>query len=145
MTNKRGGARPGAGRPRKSGDFAYPEFNNAQIKEFLDSHFVLDVSKRTISFTKEFKELFWQRYSDGVDPSEIFNQAGLSSKVLSRDRIYSFAKALKAQVANDQPFSNSNILQAQTERPFKPMKIPRRSNASRLLNLSEEDIAKLLN
>lgn len=145
MSNGHGGSRIGAGRPRKSGKFAYPELNITQIKELLDSPHIHSVSKKTISFTKAFKELFWQRYCDGVEPAQIFTDADLSISTLSRDRIYSFTKALKLQVEKGQDFTEGREPKEQSKKLFDFPALPRRANSARIPNLSEAEVAKLIN
>lgn len=145
MSNGHGGSRIGAGRPRKSGNFAYPELNTTQIKELLDSPYIHSVSKKTISFTKAFKKLFWQRYCDGVESVQIFADAGLSVSALSRDRINNFTKALKLQVEKGQDFTEGRAPQEGSDKLFDFPTPPRRANSVRIPNLSEAEVAKLIN
>lgn len=106
----RGGARPGAGRRRKSteevSDRTY--FTPEQLKELIDSPHVAYISRTTVSFTKAFKEAAWQRYCDGVDPKQIFRDAGLNIEVLGRGRIDTFFKALRKAKAMGYEFTEGN-------------------------------------
>ena len=146
MSNGHGGARQGAGRPRKSGTFAYPEFTTEQLKELLDSPYVLSVSKTNITFTKAFKLLFWQRYCDGITPFQIFDDAGIPSKVVSSARIYSFTKSIKSQADKGLLFSTEDASDNSDDPALKDdAVIPRRANHHKALNLSTEEIAKLVN
>ena len=73
MANGHGGARPGAGRKKKgesNKNYNCVEFTNKLLQELLASPHVAFVSRRTVTYTAEFKNLFWQRYVDGVDPAQ---------------------------------------------------------------------------
>ena len=47
--------------------------------------------------TLSFKDLFWQRYCDGVHPVQIFKDAGLDTEIIGRERIDTLVKALRDQ------------------------------------------------
>ena len=53
----RGGARPGAGRKKKTpeGTYEHVTFTAEQLKELTDSPYVAYVSSKTVSYTKAFK------------------------------------------------------------------------------------------
>lgn len=65
-----GGARPGSERKKKGEQGSRVEFTNEQLQELLSSPHVAFVSRKTISYTLAFNELFWQRYVDGIDPMQ---------------------------------------------------------------------------
>ncbi|HQM02845.1 MAG TPA: hypothetical protein PLH98_20255 [Ruminococcus flavefaciens] len=79
--DNRGGARPGSGRKKKNpdGTFEHSTFTAEQLKELTDSPYVAYVSSKTVSYTKAFKNAAWQRYCDGIDPMQVFSEAGLWS------------------------------------------------------------------
>lgn len=64
-----GGARPGAGRKKKTpeGTYEHVTFTAEQLKELTESPHVAYVSSKTVSYTKAFKNAAWLRYCDGVD------------------------------------------------------------------------------
>ena len=97
MANGHGGTRPGAGRPRKSSTHEHSTFTTEQLSELLQSPYVSSVTQKSISYTVHFKDMFWQRYCDGVDPIQIFEDAGFNITTLSRTRILGFAKTLRVQ------------------------------------------------
>lgn len=70
----RGGARPGAGRKKKTseGTYEHTTFTAEQLKELTDSPHVAYVSSKTVSYTKAFKDAAWKRYCDGIEPVQIF-------------------------------------------------------------------------
>jgi hypothetical protein len=90
-----GGARPRAGRPRKDGERT--EFTSKELKELLESPYVSNVSSKSVSYTLAFKELFWKQYNDGIDPIQIFHEAGMNVEILGRPRIHGFTKMLREQ------------------------------------------------
>lgn len=146
MSNGHGGNRTGAGRPPKSGEYVSPEFTSMQLKELIDSPYVHSVSRKSVSYTKEFKDVFWQRYCDGIDPKQIFEDAGFNTKTITRSRMNGLIKALKNKIEKGQSFtegSEPNL--EQLEKMFNFPTPPRRANNINLPNLSEADMANLLN
>jgi len=97
MANGHGGVRPGAGRKRKEGSFEHSEFSPEQLAELLQSPYVNSVTQKSVSYTTRFKDMFWQRYCDGVDPIQIFEDSGFNVATLGRARIFGFAKTLRIQ------------------------------------------------
>ena len=104
MANGHGGARPGAGRKKKDG-YERKVFTAEQLEELLQSPHVSYVSRTTISYTKRFKEMAWQRYCDGVDPPRIFLDAGFDPNVLGSIRIKGFFDQLRYWQERGMPFS----------------------------------------
>ena len=97
MANGHGGSRPGAGRPRKNSSFEHSAFTPEQLSELLQSPHISSVIRKSVSYTIAFKDLFWQRYCDGVDPIQIFADAGFNIELLGRARVFAFAKTLRHQ------------------------------------------------
>jgi len=146
MSNGHGGFRMGAGRPSTSGKSVYNDFTEKQIKVLIDSPYVYSISKKSISYTKEFKELFWQRYIDGITPKQIFEDAKLDTTVITQSRIYSFTKSLKQQYEKNLAFTDGNEPQLEkTHKQFNFPVPPRRANNAKIPVLSDADIANLIN
>ena len=97
MANGHGGSRPGAGRPRKNSTYAHSEFTPEQLAELLQSPHISSITQKSVSYTVRFKDMFWQRYCDGVDPIKIFEDAGFNVATVGRARIFGFAKTLRKQ------------------------------------------------
>jgi len=105
----RGGKRPGAGRKRK--EYSYnPEaetdlkpnrpkensrFTPEQISELEKSPYIRKVTEKTVSYTFEFKEMFWNLYSQGLSPPQIFEQASINIEILGDTRVYSLLTVLR--------------------------------------------------
>jgi len=97
----RGGARPGAGRPRNipnEDGINRHEFTKWQREQLAGNPNVAYVTEKTVSFRKEFKQLFWNRLNAGVHPVTIFTEAGIDPEVLGNVRVNSMAKELRKQV-----------------------------------------------
>jgi len=141
----RGGSRPGAGRPRKGEEkIARSQFTSAEISRLLDSPHVAYVSRTTISYTLAFKELFWQRYCDGVYPVRIFEDAGLDVEVIGKGRIEGFLKHLRHQKERGLSFKEGGEPHSgQPEKQFTFPTPPRRPKNAQVVSLSPESIARM--
>lgn len=143
MANGHGGARPGAGRPRKNPVQERDEFSPEQLKILLDSPHVSYVSRKTVSFTVAFKEMCWQRYVDGIEPLRIFSEAGLPIEVLGRSRIAGFFKLMRKQKEKGLPFNDGSEPQAgQPEKKF-DFPIPPKRVYYKTPKLSDTEIEKM--
>ena len=119
-----GGARPGAGRPRKDGNKAeHRHFSTDELEILLASPHVAYVSRTTISFTAAFKESFWQRYCDGIAPAKIVADAGLNYDMISKSRIDSLIKTLRDQTERGLSFKDG--LERHYDKPDKEFDIPK--------------------
>ncbi len=137
-----GGARPGAGRKRKDGS-GRSYFTTAVIEQLLSSPHIAYVSRTTISFTKAFKELLWQRYCDGIPPAKIVEDAGLNPDVIGRGRIDTLIKTLRDQTERGLPFADG--LEPHFNKPEKEFDIPKipRMPKNAIIPLTPETIAKM--
>ncbi len=117
-----GGARPGAGRKRKDGtERSY--FSAGAIEQLLSSSHVAYVSRTTVSFTKPFKEMLWQRHCDGVPTVKIIEDAGLNPELISASRINSLLKTLQDQTERGLPFTDG--MEPHYDKPEKKFDIPK--------------------
>jgi len=116
-----GGARPGAGRKKKvtftdlsSTQLDAPialinghsSFTEEQIAVLMQSPHVVNVTKKTVSYTLVFKESFWRRYMQGVMPDKIFRDYGIDPQILGEHRIWGLVTSLRELVAKGLPFTN---------------------------------------
>ena len=62
-------------------------FSREEIAELAANPYTHRVSDRQISFTKEFKERFWQEYNAGKTPAEIVKECGYEVDVLGMRRV----------------------------------------------------------
>lgn len=143
---KRGGARPGAGRKKKicEGVYEHVSFTAEQLKELTDSPHVSSVSSKSVSYTKAFKTGAWQRYCDGIDPIQIFADAGLNTETLGRARILGFFKLLREAKAKGLSFTEGNEpYPSDTEKESSFPTPPRRANRGRPPVMTDSEINKL--
>lgn len=139
-----GGVRPGAGRPHKGEEKTERmQFTSEQLEVLLNSPHIAFVSRKTVSFTLKFKELFWQRYCDGVLPQQIFQDAGINPELLGRSRIFGFAKNLRNQKARGVPFNEGD--EPHIDPPEKRFNypVPPRDNFKAKETISPEEVAKM--
>lgn len=52
-------------------------FTEEQVKELEKNPYVKKVSNKSITYAKEFKELYWIDYQNGIQPIEIFKNMDL--------------------------------------------------------------------
>ena len=142
MANGHGGSRPGAGRPRKNSTFEHSAFTPEQLSELLQSPHISSVTRKSVSYTIAFKDLFWQRYCDGVDPIQIFEDAGFNIEMLGRARVFSFAKTLKHQYERGADWSEGSepATESGESRILPP--IPRRSKRT-IDTISPTELARM--
>ena len=62
-------------------------FTDEEVKILLDNPYTAKVTTTYISFTKEFKELFWRDYCNGLPAKTIFRQYGYAPELLGESRI----------------------------------------------------------
>lgn len=141
-----GGARPGAGRKKKTpeGTYEHVTFTAEQLKELTESPHVAYVSSKTVSYTKAFKNAAWLRYCDGVDPVQIFEDAGFNVETLGKSRVLSFFKLLREAKEKGLAFTEgSDPYPAGTEKQFSFPTPPRRAKRGRPPVMSDSEINKL--
>ncbi|MFI3604314.1 HTH domain-containing protein [Vagococcus fluvialis] len=63
------------------------KFTTEEIEELKQNPYVKRVSSSSITYTKEFKELFVLKHSEGQLPHQIFSDAGFDITVLKQRRI----------------------------------------------------------
>ena len=80
--------------------------SGAQIRELKKSKHVLRVSKKSIKYTEEFKECFYQDYQKGLSPREIIKNLGIDPDVLTAERIYSLTNLIKKEALRIEGFTD---------------------------------------
>lgn len=74
-------------------------FTAEEINLLRQNPFTYKVTNRTLSFTKEFKELFMEKYNAGMLPQQIFAEHGYDQELLGDRRIRGISHYLRAQYA----------------------------------------------
>lgn len=72
-------------------------FTPEEITILLANSFTYKVTNSTISFTREFKELFIKKYNEGMTPRQILIECGYNPDMLGDRRIWGIAQHLKEQ------------------------------------------------
>lgn len=93
-------------------------FTEEQIQELKQNKYVEKVTTKSISFTKEFKELFVKESNNGKGPTRIFIESDFKPYILGSDRIKGFSRRIKKKVKNNQSYEDNRGKKA-TGRPKK--------------------------
>lgn len=72
-------------------------FTNQEVEMLRGNQYTYAVTPHILSFTKEFKELFWAEYQAGVIPRQILEKYGYPADVLGKERIWGIAHVIKKQ------------------------------------------------
>ena len=70
-------------------------FTDEDIEILSKNKYVKKVTNKTISFTKEFKELFIEESNTGKGPTRIFVEQGFNPYILGSNRIKKFSGRIK--------------------------------------------------
>ena len=63
-------------------------FTNEEVELLRNNPYTYAVTPHILSFTKEFKELFWKEYQAGEIPRQILEKHGYPADVLGKERIW---------------------------------------------------------
>ncbi len=72
-------------------------FTDQEMEMLRGNQYTYAVTPRILSFTKEFKELFWKEYQDGAIPRQILEKYGYPTDILGKERIWGIAHVIKKQ------------------------------------------------
>ena len=72
-------------------------FTPEEVEMLRGNKYTFAVTPHILSFTKEFKELFWEKYQDGAIPRQILKKYGYPADVLGKERIWESAHVIKKQ------------------------------------------------
>lgn len=78
-------------------------FTDEDIEILSKNKYVKKVTNKTISFTKEFKELFIEESNTGKGPTRIFVEQGFNPYILGSNRIKKFSGRIKKKIKKDYP------------------------------------------
>lgn len=82
-------------------------FSKDQVERFKKNPNVKYVSERSISFTEEFKEEFWIRYSNGELPGQILLSIDIDPKALGRRRMSNIVQRIKMEANRVDTFKDT--------------------------------------
>lgn len=81
-------------------------FTDEQVELLQDNPYIEKVSKKSIKYSQEFKEEFWQRYSLGESPSIIVQSFGIDPKILGRKRMTNLVQRIKMEANRIEQFED---------------------------------------
>ena len=82
-------------------------FTDEQLRLLEENPYVVKASKKSITYSEEFKELFWIDYQNGMQPIEIFKKYGFDPYALGSRRRDNFTNRLKKQAAREDGFKDT--------------------------------------
>ena len=82
-------------------------FTDEQLRLLEENPYVVKVSKKSITYSEEFKELYWIDYQNGMQPIEIFKKYGFDPYALGSRRRDNFTDRLKKQAAREDGFKDT--------------------------------------
>ena len=82
-------------------------FTDEQLRLLEENPYVVKASKKSITYSEEFKELYWIDYQNGMQPIEIFKKYGFDPYALGSRRRDNFTDHLKKQAARKDGFKDT--------------------------------------
>ena len=82
-------------------------FSDEQVKELEKNPYVKKVSAKSITYSEEFKELFWIGLQQGMTPGNIFRKYGFDPRMLGSIRTNSFTYRVKKEAAREERFKDT--------------------------------------
>lgn len=73
-------------------------FTPEEVEMLRDNKYTFAVTPHILSFTKEFKELFWEEYQSGAIPRQILEQYGYPADILGKERIWGYRTYYKEAI-----------------------------------------------
>lgn len=83
------------------------KFTSDEINALKANPYVRNVSEKSITYTKEFKERFYHDYLNGESPTSIFRKYGFDTTILGRNRIFSFQKRIQKESLRPEGFTDT--------------------------------------
>ncbi len=82
-------------------------FNDEQVKELEKNPYVKKVSIKSITYSEEFKELFWIDLQNGMMPGNIFRKYGFDPRMLGPLRTNNFTYRVRKEAAREERFKDT--------------------------------------
>ena len=82
-------------------------FTDEQLRLLEENPYVVKASKKSITYSEEFKELYWIDYQNGMQPIELFKKYGFDPYALGSRRRDNFTNRLKKQAAREDGFKDT--------------------------------------
>lgn len=82
-------------------------FTKDQIEKLRLNPYVKQVSEKAITYTEEFREVFYVRYQSDPYPSKILSEMGLDPNILGHSSVYNLSKRIRAQATRPSGFKDT--------------------------------------
>ncbi|WP_295130491.1 HTH domain-containing protein [uncultured Catenibacterium sp.] len=82
-------------------------FSDEQVKELEKNPYVKKVSAKSITYSEEFKELFWIDLQNGMMPGNIFRKYGFDPRMLGPLRTNNFTYRVRKEAAREEGFKDT--------------------------------------
>lgn len=82
-------------------------FSDEQVKELEKNPYVKKVSIKSITYSEEFKELFWIDLQKGMMPGNIFRKYGFDPHMLGSSRTNKFTNRVRKEAAREEGFKDT--------------------------------------
>ena len=82
-------------------------FSDELVKELEKNPYVKKVSVKSITYSEEFKELFWTDLQKGMLPRNIFKKYGFDPSLLGSRRTKSFTYRVRKEVTRVEGFKDT--------------------------------------
>lgn len=93
------------------------KFTEEQQEILRQNPYTYSVSDTQISFTKEFKQLFYHEHKAGKSPRDIFTRHGYDPHLLGEHRVYAFPYHLKQQMTKFGAFFEGHYNLSRKDQP----------------------------
>ena len=118
-------------------------FSDEQVKELEKNPYVKKVSIKSITYSEEFKELFWIDLQNGMMPGNIFRKYGFDPHMLGSSRTLKFTNRVRKEAGR--PYTKNLTIEEQLERLKQKNKILQQENdfLKRVRFINRKQISKL--
>lgn len=82
------------------------KFTPAQRSQLRANPYVVSASENTVTFTAEFKQLYFDDRHSGLSPRDIFRRYGINPDILGDSRIRGFEQSIRSQSAREAGFQD---------------------------------------
>lgn len=81
-------------------------FTGEEMDALRQNPYTYKVTQCHLSFTAEFKELFWKHYNEGMTPKDILASLGYDPDVLGENRVNGIRRHIKEDSGKQDGFRN---------------------------------------
>lgn len=82
-------------------------FSDEEMQALEKNPYVVMVLPSQVSFSSEFKSIFYAKYKDGMNPEDIIHEAGIDPKVLGKTRIAGLRQTILKSAREGKTFTDA--------------------------------------